>query len=211
MAEVQTKTISKRIIQLMSRYLNVHRERAFEYRDNWDDLDTDEVDIDDIEEGIIDHTTINNDLDMKLECKLDDEMNRKLYFNLSTREEVSPHIFEYFNIFKFELKTKELDDEKLNKYLGKSYEKCVCGELVKIDGKCEKCYIFSYEHDENCCICGENDYRWNKLECGHILHNHCMRKMIRHSYYVDDKPAHRCPLCRHEIHYEKVKNDCFNI
>lgn len=68
-----------------------------------------------------------------------------------------------------------------------SYKFCKCGELCWDDkSQCEVCYIFNYEHPENCAICMCNNYRWTKLKCGHVFHGHCIAK-------VENK---KCPLCR---------------
>jgi hypothetical protein len=68
-----------------------------------------------------------------------------------------------------------------------SYKICKCGEMCWDDKiQCEECYIYNYEHPEDCAICMSNNYRWTKLKCGHIFHGHCIAK-------VDNK---KCPMCR---------------
>ena len=74
--------------------------------------------------------------------------------------------------------------------LQKEYRLCKCGHLCS-DGRdqCNKCYVYDYEHEENCSICLENNYVWEKLECGHCFHDHCLNKLTKY----------RCPLCRQEF------------
>lgn len=88
--------------------------------------------------------------------------------------------------------------ENFNSYIDNKfklrYEFCTCGNLVFEDGLCESCFVFSYENEEECAICKENEpNRWYELECGHVFHMNCIKKVKNN----------KCPLCRKEI---KVKN-----
>jgi len=85
--------------------------------------------------------------------------------------------------------------ERLEKFLFSAefkfeHEFCPCGRPVFENdmGKdmCEDCFLYDYEHEEDCCICLENGRRWMKLNCGHVLHKHC---------WIKTKDM-RCPLCR---------------
>lgn len=94
-------------------------------------------------------------------------------------------------------------EEKKNKWL-----QCRCGHLATMNGACDKCYIHSYVRTEeeggDCCVCAENDGRWVKLECGHILHNHCFFKIIQEA---DER--RKCPLCR-QLSKFPTSYDCYN-
>ena len=73
--------------------------------------------------------------------------------------------------------------------LEKEFRICKCGSLCEGNkDQCKKCWIYDYEHEEDCSICMENNYIWEKLECGHCFHKHCLNKLT--------KP--KCPLCRNE-------------
>lgn len=67
---------------------------------------------------------------------------------------------------------------------------CKCGSLCK-DNKdqCKKCWVYDYEHEEDCSICMENNYIWEKLDCGHCFHKHCLKRLTKF----------KCPLCRQEF------------
>lgn len=87
-----------------------------------------------------------------------------------------------------------------------SYQVCNCGcELVKRDGLCTMCYILSYERSEEeggaCCVCLENNGRWVKLNCNHIMHKTCYRNLVKSE----------CPLCRHPHHLCKVIDDPYLV
>jgi len=76
-------------------------------------------------------------------------------------------------------------------FLQQEYRICKCGALCE-DGKdqCKNCWIYDYEHEEDCSICMENNYIWEKLDCGHCFHRHCLNKLHRF----------KCPLCRQDFH-----------
>lgn len=63
--------------------------------------------------------------------------------------------------------------------------------------KCRKCHLFSYtrtaEEGGDCAVCLENGGLWYKLECEHIIHRICLKKICK------TKPV--CPLCRAECKY----------
>lgn len=90
--------------------------------------------------------------------------------------------------------TKDTDKSKLFEWIDTipdTYQICNCGnELVKRDGWCTMCYIYRYERTEeeggNCCVCLENEGRWIKLKCNHILHKSCFLNLTKLT----------CPLCR---------------
>jgi hypothetical protein len=66
------------------------------------------------------------------------------------------------------------------------YDFCPCGDIVFENDMCEICFLYDYQHDENCCICLENGRRWVELKCGHVLHSNCWVKIN----------TNKCPLCR---------------
>lgn len=86
------------------------------------------------------------------------------------------------------------DKKDLLEWLDKlpsTFNLCSCGEnLVKRDNWCSTCYIFRYERTEEeggaCCVCLENEGRWVKLSCKHIIHKNCYRHLVKDE----------CPLCR---------------
>lgn len=75
-------------------------------------------------------------------------------------------------------------------WLKEEWKTCVCGKEVVRGDHCRDCFIHAYERTEeeggDCCVCHENNGRWAKLECGHVLHTHCWEKVV----------GHKCPLCR---------------
>ena len=93
--------------------------------------------------------------------------------------------------------------EKKNKWT-----QCRCGTLATMNGACHKCYIHSYVRSEeeggDCCVCHENNGRWVKLACGHILHNHCFYQIV-----MEAGEKRKCPLCRN---LSKIpKYDCYDV
>lgn len=110
------------------------------------------------------------------------------------------------NLVEYEF-TKTTDKAKLFEWIESipdSFQICSCGfELVKRDEWCTMCYIFRYERTEEeggaCCVCLENEGRWIKLTCSHILHKSCYNNLM--------KP--QCPLCRHE--HNSFDNDPYLI
>jgi hypothetical protein len=92
-------------------------------------------------------------------------------------------------------------------FLENTIKMCNCGKKAKNNDKCRKCHLFSYTRTEeeggDCAICLENGGLWHKLECEHILHRECLKKI--------SKPV--CPLCRavfkyslHDIYNNPYKN-----
>jgi hypothetical protein len=86
---------------------------------------------------------------------------------------------------------------------------CRCGHLATMNGVCDKCYIHSYVRSEeeggDCCVCHENDGRWDKLECGHILHNHCFFNILLEAGF-----KRKCPLCR-QLSKFPISYDCYDV
>jgi hypothetical protein len=81
--------------------------------------------------------------------------------------------------------------------LSKEWKICLCGAEKAIRGDfCRRCYLHSYKRTEeeggDCCVCHENNGRWTKLECGHILHSYCWDKVL------ECGGRRNCPLCRKE-------------
>ena len=85
---------------------------------------------------------------------------------------------------------------------------CHCGRRATMNGACDECYIHSYVRSEeeggDCCVCHENDGRWVKLDCGHILHNHCFFEIK-----VEAEQKRKCPLCRHQSRWP-LRYDCYD-
>jgi hypothetical protein len=106
-----------------------------------------------------------------------------------------------------------VEKEMLLRWLGGVEKKnkwtfCRCGQLATMNEACESCYIHSYVRSEeeggDCCICHENDGRWVKLQCGHILHRHCFLKIGRGD-------LQKCPLCRQQSSLIHSKQDCYDV
>jgi len=78
----------------------------------------------------------------------------------------------------------------------KQYRMCECQKnLVNQEGYCDNCYPYVITQDENCCVCHENEGVWIKLDCNHLIHLGCWKKMIGYS----------CPLCRnHNTDYKLI-------
>jgi hypothetical protein len=85
------------------------------------------------------------------------------------------------------------------------WKNCVCGKEVARGGLCKDCFIHAYERTEeeggDCCVCHENNGRWVKLECGHILHKHCWSKIV----------GSKCPLCRRQNNNQKARFDPYDV
>lgn len=89
---------------------------------------------------------------------------------------------------------------------------CYCGKKATMNEVCDACYIHSYYRTEeeggDCCICHENNGRWIKQECGHILHTYCWWKIKTESNY-----GRKCPLCRYVSKYDSKLQieDCYDV
>lgn len=94
-------------------------------------------------------------------------------------------------------------EEEKNKWI-----QCRCENLATMNGVCDKCYIHGYVRSEeeggDCCICHENDGRWVKLACGHILHDRCFYKII-----YEANEGRKCPLCRQLSKFPMIY-DCYD-
>ena len=87
-----------------------------------------------------------------------------------------------------------------------AYRLCHCGhDLESEDGWCSMCYIHRHERSDEeggvCCICHENEGRWVKLGCGHVMHRHCQQKLVKAC----------CPMCREKILVRDIVSDPFNF
>jgi hypothetical protein len=86
---------------------------------------------------------------------------------------------------------------------------CRCGTLATMNGTCDSCYIHGYVRSEekggDCCVCHENDGRWVKLQCGHILHRHCFIKI------GVEGTKRKCPLCRASSDFATAQEDCYDV
>ena len=89
----------------------------------------------------------------------------------------------------------DLDLEHKLSFLEKPIIMCECGKRAKNDDKCKECHLFSYTRTEeeggDCAVCLENGGVWHKLECTHVMHKICLKKI--------SKPI--CPLCRAKYKY----------
>ena len=90
-------------------------------------------------------------------------------------------------------------------WLKEEWKTCVCGKEVARGDHCRDCFIHAYERTEeeggDCCVCHENNGRWAKLSCGHVLHIHCWKKVV----------GNKCPLCRSGINHVKVRYDPYDV
>ena len=97
--------------------------------------------------------------------------------------------------------------KKLDKLVGKTFVKCKimgCTKFVFNDNLCKDDYMFDCKNeDDDCCICKENDGKWVKLGCGHILHSACFWSMVVKRKTLRDN----CPLCRQEVNYDNINRD----
>jgi hypothetical protein len=86
---------------------------------------------------------------------------------------------------------------------------CRCGCLATMNGVCDICYIHRYVRSEeeggDCCVCHENDGRWIKQQCGHILHKHCFIKIKA------EGSKRKCPLCRASSDFATAHEDCYDV
>lgn len=118
----------------------------------------------------------------------------------------------------FQVKTVKLEmlldwldyvEETKNKWTFCRYQ---CGDLATMNGACERCYIHSYVRSEeeggDCCVCRENDGRWVKIRCGHILHYHCFMKIPP---LQDGTGNRKCPMCRELCSFAKSHIDCYDV
>lgn len=97
--------------------------------------------------------------------------------------------------------TRLTEKESFEKFIDEfkfEYDFCPCGEPVFENDLCEGCFLYDYQHDENCCICMENGRRWIELKCGHVLHSNCWNKIN----------TNKCPICRDT---KGVKNYAFGF
>jgi hypothetical protein len=101
-------------------------------------------------------------------------------------------------IFSVKLTEKETFEKFLSDEFKFEYEFCPCGEKVFENGMCKNCFLYDYEHEEDCCVCLQNGRRWVELECGHLLHFNCRRE-------IKNK---KCPLCRTKT---EIKNSRFGF
>ena len=89
---------------------------------------------------------------------------------------------------------------------------CRCGEVATMNDACDRCYIHGYFRSEEeggaCCVCHENDGRWVKLHCGHILHKHCFIKIKTEA---PSASMRKCPLCRSLGDFKTAKEDCYDV
>jgi hypothetical protein len=86
---------------------------------------------------------------------------------------------------------------------------CRCGGIAMMNGACDICYIHGYVRSEeeggDCCVCHENDGRWVKQQCGHILHTRCFIKI------KEEGTKRKCPLCRASSDFTTAHGDCYDV
>lgn len=86
---------------------------------------------------------------------------------------------------------------------------CRCGQRATMNEACDSCYIHGYVRSEeeggDCCVCHENDGRWIKQQCGHVLHIHCFLKIKMEGM------QRKCPLCRASSEYTIAQVDCYDV
>ena len=192
------------MIMVMMTWMDFHRENATRMVNNWDDLDLDEEKIEDVEEAVITSIRLNKKLQMKLMAGFSQGQpgNRKLSFELIFWDLTIPVPIP-LHFATIMMTTQREDDEKLQRLLGKPLVSCMCGDLAERDGKCEDCYTFNIEKEDNCCICYENGGRWARLGCGHSMHRHCLWKQCK----INNTQTIKCPLCRHETHRDNFETE----
>ena len=87
----------------------------------------------------------------------------------------------------------------------KSYTMCGCeNRLAEVKGYCKECYIMTTEQEDVCCWCHENEGVWIELECKHLIHYDCWRK-IEYVASTDERKKYnqKCPMCRSELSWSR--------
>jgi hypothetical protein len=79
------------------------------------------------------------------------------------------------------------------------FQMCRCAKMIaRRDGWCVECYIYRYTRTEeeggDCCVCMENEGKWVKLSCKHIIHKHCYDGI-----HCCQPKSTLCPLCRQQV------------
>jgi len=86
----------------------------------------------------------------------------------------------------------------------KTYTMCSCGtQLIEIKGFCKDCYIWTTEQEDDCCCCRENEGVWIKLQCNHLIHYDCWKKIKETKSQEHSGLCRKCPLCRGETEVNK--------
>lgn len=133
-----------------------------------------------------------SDCDDQCDCA-DCVSNRNREFTLSIRYRSNKEVCLRHYDFRIEDTTMSMVPKILQwiDELPSTYELCRCkGTLALRDGWCHACYLYRYTRTEeeggDCCVCLENEGRWIKLSCNHIIHGSCYTS-------INDR---KCPLCR---------------
>ena len=120
----------------------------------------------------------------------------------------------YLSDYMFGLHRSDLNDPngnmlpKILEWIDKlpsTFEVCRCAKMVaRKDGWCNDCYIYRYTRSEeeggDCCVCMENEGKWIKLSCNHVIHEQCYNKIRYIGTTSSDPPTPLlCPLCRQPI------------
>ena len=199
------------MLTVITRWIDLHWDNAHRICQNWEDLIAEEEELfsPNLDDGIIKETKFTKTLTMKLCAKLSgfNQEDRNLFFELwfCDKKITSGSPTQMANI---RLQEDDLLELRLAILLGKSIVSCACGTLAVDDGKCEDCYMFHLEKEDNCCVCLENGGKWYKLECGHSIHQHCILKTVLETpVQVQGKLAVKCPLCRHTTKEEDWKTE----
>ena len=195
------------MLTVITRWVDAHRQTAHRLCNTWETLDVDEEEVLNLDEGEIVSNKLNKKLTMKLYAKVCEDDDREVFFGLWHRDDVVKNASST-QITWIKLLQGDNTEEKLGRLLGKSLVSCACGTWAIRDGKCEDCYMFHLEKEDNCSICLENGGWWQKLECGHSFHRHCiLRTALEAPVQVQGKLAVKCPLCRHATKEEDWKTE----
>ena len=158
---------------------------------------------------IVNGFVLNVNLDMEYEDEDEDDPETvqriSVHFDLFTGINKGNIINKHLGVFEDEWEDcKDIQKSltsTLESYIGKEFKKCkqpFCHNIqaVEVDTEewCKNCYISSFQREEKCSVCLEDDGYWMTLSpCGHMIHSACWQKVI----------GHNCPLCRTEAKFSK--------
>jgi hypothetical protein len=83
-------------------------------------------------------------------------------------------------------------ESRINAFCAESFCLCSCNSLgqKRLNYLCAECFTFWYKRTDDCCpICLEDEGRWIKLSCTHVVHVGCMKNL----------KEKKCPVCRSDV------------